>query len=205
MNMLSGNQINPYAPAWPTTERESASSSTTALGVPATPSLGRLILRWTVVRSIAAAPSFFLGYDVSKQQTTAMSLGVLIFIAFYVMADLYTRRWPWRQSIIVRRILVFCYGTRITISICFPIGMMVDMFAGLVSVTIVAGPSDDAGIIRSMSFVTTLTTTLVQGFVLNLVLAVWGLLAFVIVLAFKFTRDRLMRRIVEMLRNAGRF
>ena len=58
-----------------------------ALGVPATPSLGRLILRGTVVCSIAAGPSFFSDYDVSKQQTTAMSLGVLIFIAFYVMAD----------------------------------------------------------------------------------------------------------------------
>ena len=198
--MLSGDPINPYAPATPTVEGESVGSDPTPSVTVATPSINRLILRWTIVCSIAAGPSFFIGYDVSKQQITAMSLGVILFIALYVMVDLYTRRWQWRQSVMVRRILIFCYATRIAISVIFPIGMMVDILAGLVSVTIVGENSiasrHDGGGAESMSFATTLLLTMVQGFVLNLLLAVWGLIALLVVLAFKFVHHRF-----QMLRN----
>ena len=190
--MLSGDQINPYAPATPTIEEESEGSDTTPGVSVATPSLNRLILRWTIVCSIAAGPSFVFGYGVSKQQIAAMSLGVILFIALYVIVDVYTRRWQWRQSVMVRRILVFCYASRIAVSVIFPIGMMVDLLAGLVSVTIVGespiASSKDVGVAEPMSFATTLLLTMVQGFVLNLVLAVWGLMAFLVVVAFKFVQ-----------------
>ena len=94
--MLSSDQINPYAPATPTNAGASEGSDTTPSVSVATPSLNRLILRWTIVCSIAAGPSYVFGYDVSKQQITAMSLGVILFIALYVIVDLYTRRWQWR-------------------------------------------------------------------------------------------------------------
>ena len=198
--MLSGDPINPYAPATPTIEGESVGSDPTPSVTGTTPSLNRLILRWTIVCSIAAGPSFFIGYDVSKQRISAMSLGVILFIAIYVLVDLYTRRWQWRQNVIARRILIFCYATRIAISVIFPIGMMVDIFAGLVSVTIIGESSivnhNDGGVALPMSFATTLMLTMVQGFVLNLVLAVWGLIAFLVVLAFKFVHHRF-----QMLRN----
>jgi len=192
-NMTSGDQINPYAPALPTTEGELDRSDVISLESFATPSLAKLILRWTLVCSIAAGPSFVVGYDVSNQQIAAMSLGVILFIVIYVTVDMYTRRWPWRQSVIVRRILIFCYATRIAVSVFYPIGMAVDLFAGIVSVSIVGEPimpimneprSDD-----SMTFATTLALTIVQGFVLNLVLAVWGLLAFIVVITSRFVRD----------------
>lgn len=191
--MTSGDQINPYAPALPTTEGELDRSDVISLESFATPSLAKLILRWTLVCSIAAGPSFVVGYDVSNQQIAAMSLGVILFIVIYVTVDMYTRRWPWRQSVIVRRILIFCYSTRIAVSVFYPIGMAVDLFAGIVSVSIVGEPimpimneprSDD-----SMTFATTLALTIVQGFVLNLVLAVWGLLAFIVVITSRFVRD----------------
>jgi hypothetical protein len=194
MNELSGDNVNPYAPApqnYEGVKGELDSWDADAGVTIASPSLSRLILRWTLVCGIAAGPSFFIGYDVSRQQVTAMTLGVLMFIALYVMVDLHTRHWRWRQKLTVRRIMIFCYATRIAISICFPIGMMVDLLAGLVSVTIVGeGVMMDRHtenvVSEPMSFATTLVLTLVQGFVLNLGLAIWGLLSFAVVWTIKF-------------------
>jgi hypothetical protein len=68
----------------------------------------------------------------------------------------------------LRRTFRIGYGTRLVISIIFPIGMQLDMLCGLLSTGAVAqlveNPESFAGI---------LTTTLVQGAVLNVLLLLY--------------------------------
>lgn len=85
--------------------------------------------------------------------------------------------------------LVFIYGTRVVITLIYPIGFIVDMAMGLFSYYIVgmATGSTANDIEKSIpDFYTTFLLTIVQGTLLNLVLAVWGMLCAVIALSFLF-------------------
>ncbi len=183
------SDLNPYAPARPVSE--TANSVVGELGPVKTPlSVSKLIVRWTLICGISAAPSFFFGYAVSRHQVAAMLMGIVCFIAIYVFADHSTRNWPIRKQSIVRRVLVFCYATRIIVSILFPIGAVIDMCAGVITFTILDAeallrqpPSDEPG---AMTFTTAFTVTIVQGIVLNVILAVWGLLAFAVLWLCQF-------------------
>ncbi len=179
---MSQESINPYAPA---VALETASGVAGEVAVPQRRSLARVVVRWLLVCSFAAGPSFVLGINLGENQVPPMVIGILCFVALYVWADWTTWSWPIRQSTLTRRILMFTYITRVVITIVFPIGMVVDMVAGICSMSIVGFafqttnmdvlvPSDPG----QMTFLTALLTTLIQGLLLNLVLALVAIVAF---------------------------
>ena len=156
------------------------------------PGFDRLIPKWTLVCSIAAGPSFVMGFELAMHQQPAaaiigMILGVIAFIAIYVIAER-TRR--------VRRIMSkrhavrtawIGYGTRSFISIVFPLGLSIDIFCGLFSWGFVAAVrGNEMGFAPHQSnvasplvvFVQFFATTIVQGVLLNFVLIGYMLVVF---------------------------
>ncbi len=153
--------------------------------------LGSLMV-WGLVCSVSAIPSFVWGLGtVASMQALAMLLGVLIFIVGYVFADQLTQQSSWRRNKSLRLALRIGYITRLVISIIFPVGGTLDMFCGLLSISIIdsvwgltigGGSRLGAGM---GSFGQVLATTLVQGVVLNVVLSAFVLLVFGITLVAK--------------------
>jgi hypothetical protein len=190
--MIRSNELNPYSPQdWTLEEQDTKSQHAGDRSPSEPPTIGRLIFRWTVVCGFAAAPSLVLGYLVSPHQFAAMLLGIGCFIALYIYVDRMTENWAWRKTTIIRRLLVFCYGCRIAISIIYPLGVTIDMLAGLVSMAIVGAdftPRRDTDVVpeEPMSFLLTFVLTIIQGTLLNVILAAWGLLSFLVVRAYQF-------------------
>ncbi len=134
---------------------------------------------WSIVCVISAVPSFYFGYGtIAQEQVAAMCLGIAIFIGIYTAVDQWTLRHPWRQFRNVALTLKIGYCTRILISIVFPVGAMIDMVCGMMSVRAIKtilpmdhsypGGSDYLG--GQVNFLSALLITLVQGVVLNIVL-----------------------------------
>lgn len=180
--------VNPYAPSPIEDEdREAISSAlakanqepldeTESVRLP----LWRTALRWALVCSISAAPSFAFGLITTDGRIAGMLVGILIFIVGYTWIDFRTAERPWRRRRRVRRTLRMVYGTRIAISILFPIGAYLDLFCGLISITITEPITRLELRNNSLDFFDALLTTLVQGCVMNVVLAVYGLLLLLI-------------------------
>ncbi|MEM8668311.1 MAG: hypothetical protein AAGG48_12410 [Planctomycetota bacterium] len=173
--------LNPYQP---TTEVSQEVRYPTDPDEP--DSVGRVARRWFLVCGISALPSFFFGFSLSGGRLSGMLLGIFLFAIGYTALDLNTADWPIRKKPSIRRTLKIAYGTRVAISIIFPIGMYLDLVCGIFSVGIVStvfdggmepfnGPNGD-----KMSFLGTLITTLVQGCILNLVLGAYGLLVLLV-------------------------
>jgi hypothetical protein len=175
--------FNPYAP----TAKIDPEGNPLLDQLPATPlTLRQAAVRWTVVCCISAAPSFFWGFVVSSGQWLGMLAGILLFIIGYTLLDYRTANTQIRQRPTVRRTLRITYGTRIAISILFPIGIYLDMVCGALSLGLTHSGSFDGQ--AQMGFGTVFFTTVVQGFVLNLVLAAYALLVHLVqlgVLAMK--------------------
>ncbi|MGI9474249.1 MAG: hypothetical protein ACR2NZ_22095 [Rubripirellula sp.] len=175
--------INPYSPSAELELGTAAPGPVQDEGpnLPASRSLLRTSIRWFVVCVISALPSFVVGMAISQNQIAAMVIGILIFAFGYTWADYATAKMPFRQNRRVSRTLKIAYGTRIAVSIIYPIGLFLDMFCGMLSVSLTQVVSDvqlrDGG---AMGFAATLFTTLVQGVVLNVVLAVYASLVYAI-------------------------
>lgn len=168
--------VNPYQPTVEVSEPQVAPESDPE-SPPEPATLGRVAVRWFVVCGISAVPSFFFGFLVTSGQIAGMLLGIFLFAVGYTLIDHSTANWPLRQKRLIRRTLRFTYGTRIAISIIFPVGMYLDLLCGAVSMGIVNSVFVDGmefGSDSQMTFFSTLFTTLVQGCVLNVVLAIYG-------------------------------
>ncbi len=132
-----------------------------------------IVARWTLICAVSAGPSFFWGCVLHHQapQVTGMLCGILVFILGYTWIEcspVYRRviRWPH-----VRTTVWIGYGTRLAISIIFPIAIFVDGLLGVCSMTIVQPSS--MGEMRGeadVGFLLVFLTTVVQGILLNLVL-----------------------------------
>lgn len=153
--------------------------------------LGSLVV-WGLVCTVSAIPSFVWGLGtIASTHILAMLLGVLIFIVGYVFADQLTQSSSWRRNKSLRLSLKIGYITRLIISIVFPVGGTLDMFCGLLSISMIdfAGRSTIGGGLSLGpgvgSFGEVLATTLVQGVVLNVVLSAFVLLVFGIMLVAK--------------------
>lgn len=154
------------------------------------PAAFRRLVLWTVVCGISAAPSFLWGQEFNR---AGMVAGVAWYILLYTWAsgtktyDRISRR-PF-----IRRTLKIGFGTRLAISILFPIGMVVDLIPGMISLDLVRavfhavlGPAPYAGQFASpaptrvfddlLEF--SFFTTLVQGALVNLILFVYMLLVY---------------------------
>lgn len=96
-----------------------------------------------------------------------MLLGVCLFVAAYTAVSSHPRVLDWVRVPPVRRTMVVGYGLRVGVSIVYPVGLALDLFPGVMSVRLVKAAGLTAG-----GFVDTLATTVVQGGLLNILLAV---------------------------------
>jgi hypothetical protein len=151
--------------------------------------LTRTALRWLFVCAVSAVPSFVYGYLVTNGRIGGMVSGILIFAAGYTLLDYRTASHPWRQMREVRRTLRIAYGTRIAVSIIFPIGGFLDLVCGFVTISMMS-PLVGGGYEDDFGFFASLITTLVQGCVLNLVLGSFALLVHLIQIAILAIRRR---------------
>jgi hypothetical protein len=140
--------------------------------------VGKSILVWSTVCSISAAPSFVIGTSVvGVPNLPWMVLGILIFICIYVTADWLSCHWMFRRRVAVRMSLFITYIIRITASIIFPIALYADIFCGTLSASVLTELGYDP--IRSIGMPgpIVLVWTLMQGILLNVVLAsIWVVL-----------------------------
>lgn len=172
------NPVNPYTPSI-VHDADDAVDSPPDEG--AAPTLGRVIRRWTLVCGLAAVPSFVLGAIYTSGQFIGMLMGVVVFIAAYVGADIATQGTIWRRNETIRKTLMATYGFRMFISIVFPIGFYMDMFCGVISIPVTqfllhknmkldVGDRADVGVAEAF------VATLIQGVSLNIVLSLVGIL-----------------------------
>lgn len=173
---------NPYAPS---AELETSQGLPPSTEHPKDPekrvSLLWTFVRWFAVCTISAVPSFVVGVGLATNQIAAMLIGIALFIVGYTLLDYATADTKPRRDPRVSRTLKIAYGTRIAISIIFPIAFFLDMFCGMVSMTVTQSvmllDQTESG---EMGFFATLLTTIVQGFVLNAVIAVYAMLVHII-------------------------
>lgn len=184
-------EINPYSPAVEIETGEDGPSERLSVAEKSDhPSLQMTILRWTVMCTVAAAPSFFLGLTVTRGRAGGMVAAILTFIGLYVAADLITRHWPIRRNRLVRRTLVIVYFSRIAVSVLFPIGTFIDMFTGILMAQLIGdymAPFRDASPTlqgETMLFWLSYRLTFIQATLMNLVLVVWGILCLPFIAAY---------------------
>ncbi len=144
---------------------------------------------WTLVCVLSALPSFFWGYGtIAQEKMAAMSLGIATFICLYTLGDQWSQQHHWRRQRALRLALKIGYITRMVISVVFPVGGFLDLWCGLLSVNIAVHtlpwlpPGLDLP--HSADFLTVWAITMIQGCVLNVVVAafvllVWGLIVIV--------------------------
>lgn len=167
--------INPYAPSM-VNDSADAGADPDRPGEPA-PSIRRRSIGWTavcwlLVCGLSAIPSLIYGISLTGGRLAGMILGIFIFAVGYTVVDYRTALRPWRQRRRLRRTLRIAYGTRVLISTVIPIGLYLDMFCGLISISLTQSLTGyEVTTSGEMSFGIALLTTLVQGVVLNVVLA----------------------------------
>ena len=163
-------------------------------------SFGKSLLKWILICGISAAPSFLLAFSGRNDiwvRTSAMILGILTYVAIYVYVE--SREWTRRKLLdkSFRIAVKTGYISRIAISVVYPIGFIVDMVCGLISVGLVSGLLDldlmpissrsdrpvDATI--PMTFTWYYMTTMLQGLLLNIVLGAYTLIVYGFVLLFR--------------------
>ena len=130
-----------------------------------------------------------------------MLAGILVFIGIYTVAEcspLYQRV---SNRPHMRRTLIVGYGTRMAISIIFPIGLMVDMFTGVLAVAVVQETLFQTDGVQDALVLAVFLTTLVQGLLLNLILMAYMLVVFAAQWLWSKRRDARVSR--DYLETAG--
>lgn len=159
--------LNPYAsPALPAADPEMISQFISGRR------LMVILARWTFICTVSAAPSFFWGCVLHHQlrHILAMIAGIVVFILVYTMVECsaaYRRVIAWPH---MRRTFWIGYGTRLTISIIFPIALFVDTWTGMLSVMLIESNAVGGNPSENASFLIVFLTTMVQGTLLNIVL-----------------------------------
>ncbi len=157
--------------------------------------------RWTLICCISAAPSFFWGCALHQgaDYVIGMLAGILVFVLGYTLLECT----PHYQQIVtqphVHRTALIGYGTRLLVSVIFPVGLAIDMLLGVVSISIVENVSP----IRSVEFAevgnaatgfTVFLTTIVQGVLLNVVVLVYMLCVYGVLVTIASVRERARQR-----------
>jgi len=172
---------NPYAPPAYAAVENAMLANLTAKARPV-----RALGRWLLICAVSAAPSFFWGCALQRDMghILGMIAGILVFVVAYTAAECT----PYYHQIIslphVHRTALIGYGTRILISLIFPVGLFIDMLVGSVSLSIAEaflGLPSQLGALPTDAFFSFFLTTLVQGLLLNALLfgymaGVYGLL-----------------------------
>ncbi|MBN1512863.1 MAG: hypothetical protein JXB13_12685 [Phycisphaerae bacterium] len=131
-----------------------------------TGSLPIRFLQWTGICAISSVPSFVVARD--EFDTAGMVAGVTVFILAYTAVTGTQGFRRLKAEPFVKTTLYIGYGTRLAMSVLFPVGLFLDVWTGLASIEIVrlflADPNGFAG---------TLAITILQGVFLNIILAVF--------------------------------
>lgn len=146
-------------------------------------------IRWFLICGISAIPSWLLAAGETTAAISGMTTGILIFAVGYTFFDVWTRTHPLRQKPEIKATLAITYGTRIAISLLFPIGFFADIWCGIIALTITGIFFETGDLdVSKMEFASTLMTTLIQGCLLNCVLAVYGLIVYAFCSAYIASR-----------------
>ena len=164
------------------------------------PQLSRVGIKWLIICGIAAAPSFVFGGSIGNWRTAGvvgMVIGVLIFVIGYTALEFTTAVQQQMQKPASRRASWIAYMTRVGISIVFPIGVFVDIACGVFAVSLSSSVTgiQEVGFARSETVNVSdaafcfqfALTTLIQGFLLNLVL--FGYMGIVWLICKAFSRN----------------
>jgi F0F1-type ATP synthase membrane subunit c/vacuolar-type H+-ATPase subunit K len=139
--------------------------------------------RWFSICTLSAVPSFLVGFSITNGRYDAMLTGIVIFSVGYTLLDYGTSQSSWRRKKLIRRTLRTMYGTRIAITILFPIGYFFDLWCGLISIGLtqaITGAEFTTQQQQTSAFRDVLLTTLIQGSAMNVVLGVYGVLVMVL-------------------------
>jgi hypothetical protein len=186
--------LNPYAPTTsaeefrivdPSGSRE-GSDDAAASG---TKPIWRTSAKWLLVCGLSAIPSFMFGAAATRGQYGGMLLGILAFVAGYTWLDRYTATRHWRRDSKTQRTLRVAYGTRIALSVLFPIGAWMDVILGATSVHLYYLASGEHIDNESFGVVDTFLTTLIQGCLLNIVLVIYMGIVHSVQSMFAWMRD----------------
>ncbi|MCA9124401.1 MAG: hypothetical protein H6822_32025 [Planctomycetaceae bacterium] len=161
----------------------------------------RALGRWTLICGISAAPSFFWGCALHSEfgHILGMICGIVVFILVYTAVECT----HYYHQIITRphlhRTVLIGYGTRILISVIFPIGLAIDVITGMLSVALVGNiwPTDSAELSEmgsAASAFSVFLTTLVQGVLLNIVLFCYMVCVYALLTILSRIRERLHDR-----------
>ncbi len=142
----------------------------------------RTLATWTIVCTVSAIPSFFWGWNVSKQNWPPMLIGIMIFVVAYVIGDYATRPFGFRRDKIARRTMLIGYWTRMLISTFIPVGFYIDLFAGLIAIEFWGWTIQSS----DLSFGGILLLTVTTGVILNIVVLAYMVLVFGVQHAIKF-------------------
>ncbi|HEX8913919.1 MAG TPA: hypothetical protein VF796_16340 [Humisphaera sp.] len=131
-----------------------------------------LLLLWTGVCGAAAAPSFYIASDVGYRKG-GMVAGIALFVLAYTIVtsrDAFVARW--RRERALRVACYVGYGLRTVLGLALPVGMIIDLFPGLVSTEVARWIG-----MGGTTFFPTLATTVIHGVLLNVIVGtVVGLL-----------------------------
>ena len=161
----------------------------------------RVFLKWLLVCSVSAAPSFFWGTIIHEIELVAilgMFAGIIVFIVGYTFLELTPYIQRLMQDNAIRRTAKIGYGTRIAISVIFPIGLYLDLVVGMLSLGITSTILPNSIVVGQENieptaelFLGTMSTTIVQGVLINMILGVYMLIVFAIVRAIHSRRQRI--------------
>ena len=156
--------------------------------------LGKSLLKWMLVCGISGAPSFFVAMSLGNQfaiQALAMLSGILTYVVLYVFTE---SRESIRRKLTNRSLRLAVrigYGTRVAISILFPVALYLDMMCGMFSVALMSGlfgqgfaavgVAENGSVNLLLIFAYFYLTTLLQGLILNLILGGYTLVVYAIV------------------------
>jgi hypothetical protein len=134
------------------------------MAVPPRKILYRFLL-WTVVGWVSALPSFLVA--MSEFDVAAMTLAIFLYIL--LLTALTCTAWfeSFRAKRYVRASLYAGYGTRVGISLALPLAVAVDMWPGILSISIVGGMGMDES-----SFAGTFCATMIQGTLINIIVLI---------------------------------
>ena len=128
---------------------------------------------------ISAIPSFVIAYSQANSPALALLTGVALFAIGYTALDYSTAKTAIRRNKTFSRTLKITYGTRILITVLFPVALYLDVICGFFSVAaseFLFGSNNAA----LETFVGVVFTVILQGIAMNIVLACYALVVHLI-------------------------
>ncbi len=129
---------------------------------------------------------------IASQRPEGMIAGILTFIALYVVLDYATRGTSIRANSGIRLTLKIAYWTRMIISILLPIGMYIDVFAGMFAAMVLGvSPEGNArNLPATQAFVISYFMTLLTGVFINLLVFVYMVIVFTLLSLYRLMAYR---------------